>query len=81
MAATNVVVVQRVYYIHILKKAICSTKTYEHNLLNNRYVVYKHQCHADAFGVFVCEDHDKLPWLYCVLLGHLNFMKNKMLCR
>ena len=36
-----------------------------HNLLDKNYVVYRHRCHMAAkFGVFVDEDHSRLPTSY-----------------
>ena len=55
------------YYINILKQELGAAKTYEHNLLDDRSVANRHRCHnimAAKFGVFVCEDHSKLPALY-----------------
>ena len=50
------------YYINILKQELGSAKTYEHNLPDEGFVVDRHQCHKLAkFGVFVDEDHNKLP--------------------
>ena len=53
------------YNINILKQELGTAKTYEHNLLDKNYVVYRHRCHMAAkFGVFVDEDHSKLPTSY-----------------
>ena len=44
---------------------INSAKTFEHNLLDEKYVVDRHRCHIAAkLCVFVDEDHIKLPTLY-----------------
>ena len=52
------------YYINTLKQEIGTAKTYEHNLLDKKYVVDRHRCYMAAkFGVFVDEDHSKLPTL------------------
>ena len=53
------------YYINTLKQTLSIVKTYEHNLLDERYVVDRHWCHIAAkFGVLIDEDHCKLPMLY-----------------
>ena len=50
------------YYINTLKQEVSTAKTYQHNLLDERSVVDRHQCHMAAnFDVFVDEDHSKLP--------------------
>ena len=54
-------------------KELGSAKTYEHNLLNERYVIDRHRCHMVArFGVLVDEDYDKLPTLYWLTKLGLN---------
>ena len=53
------------YYIYTLKQELSTASTYEHNLLDERYAVDRHRCNMAAnFGVFVDEDHNKLPTLY-----------------
>ena len=53
------------YYIKTLKQEHGIAKTYEHNLLDEKAVVDRNRCHLAAkFGVFVDEDHSKLPTLY-----------------
>ena len=53
------------YYINTLKQEFGTAKTFDHNLPDKKYVVERHQCHMAAkFGVFVDEDHSKLPTLY-----------------
>ena len=53
------------YFINVLKQELKSAKTYEHNLIEERPVLVRHRCHmATKFGVFVDENHDKLPTLY-----------------
>ena len=38
----------------IIKQALCTSKTYKHNLLDERSVVDRHRCHMAAkFGVFL----------------------------
>ena len=40
-------------------------KSYEHNKLDETSIVDRHRCHMAAkFGVFVDEDHSRLPTLY-----------------
>ena len=65
-AANNVVIVGKMYYINTLKQELSTAKTYEHNLLGARSVVDRHRCNMAAknFGVFVNDDHGKLPTLY-----------------
>ena len=55
---------ENVLHLH-RKQELGNAKTYEHNLLDEKYVVDTHRCHLAAkFGVFVDEDHRKLPTLY-----------------
>ena len=64
-AANNVVVVRKRYYINIQKQELSTAKTYEHNRLDETSIVDRHRCHMAAkFGLFVDEDHSKLPTLY-----------------
>ena len=50
------------YYINNLKQELSTVKTYEHRLLDERYFVDRHRCYMAAkLGVFVDEDHSKLP--------------------
>ena len=57
------------YYIDTLKQEISTAKTYEHNRLDETSIVDRHRCHMAArFGLFVDEDHSKLPTLYIVLV-------------
>ena len=52
------------YYINTIKQELGTAKIYEHNLLDEKYVVDRHRCHMAAkFGVFVYEDQSKLPTL------------------
>ena len=54
---------ENVLHLH-LKQELGTAKTYEDNLLDEKYVVDRHRCHLAAmFGVFVDEDHRKLPTL------------------
>ena len=53
------------YYINTLKQEFGTANAYEHNLPDEKSVVDRHRCHMTAkFGVFVYEDHCKLPTLY-----------------
>ena len=46
------------------KQELNRAKTYAHNLLDEKCVVDRHGCHMAAkFGVFVDENHDKIPAL------------------
>ena len=50
-----------------LKPELGTAKTYEHNLLDEKYVVDRHRCDMAAeFGVFVDEDHSNRPTLYWI---------------
>ena len=52
------------YYINTIQQDISTAKTYEHNKLDETSVVDKHWRHMVAkFGVFVDEEHSKLPTL------------------
>ena len=52
------------YYINTLKQELGAANIYEHNLLDEKSVVDGHRCHMAAkFGVFVDDDHSKLPML------------------
>ena len=56
------------YYINTLKQKLSTAKTYEHNRLDETSIVDRHRCHMAAkFGLFVDEDHSKLPTLYWLL--------------
>ena len=53
------------HYINTLRHELSTAKLYEHNRLDETSVVNSHRCHTAAkFGVFVDEDHSKLPTLY-----------------
>ena len=59
------------YYINTLNQEPCTYKTYEHNLLDERYVVDRHRCHIAAkFDVFVDGDHSKLLTSYWISQLH-----------
>ena len=63
------------HYINILKQELGSAETYVHNMLNGRSVIDRHQGHMTAmFGVFVDDNHGKLPTLY--LVDYLSTFKN-----
>ena len=49
------------YYISTLKQELGTARTYEHNLLDKKYIVDRYRCHvAVKFGVFVDGDHSKV---------------------
>ena len=53
------------YYVNTIKQELSTAKTYERNRLDETSVVDNHRCYMAAkFGVFVDEDHSKLPTLY-----------------
>ena len=53
------------YYINTLKQELSTAKTYEHNRFDETSIVDWHRCHMAAyFGLFVNEDHIKLPTLH-----------------
>ena len=53
------------YYINTLKQELSTAKIYEQNKLDKTSIVDRHRCHTAAkFGLFVDEDHSKLPTLY-----------------
>ena len=47
-AAKNDVVTRKMYYINTLGQELGSAKAYEHNLLEEKYVVDRHRCHMAA---------------------------------
>ena len=58
---------EKMYYINTLNQELSTTKSYENNLpvLEEKSVVDRHRCNMAAkFGVFVDEEHSKLPTLY-----------------
>ena len=68
------------YYINTLKQELSTAKTYEHNRLDETSVVDRHRCHmAFKFGVFVDEDHSKLPTLYCLPKRHTRPYKSRFI--
>ena len=71
-AANNVVVVWKRYYINTQKQELSTAKTYEHNRLDETSIIDRHRYHfiAAKFGVFVDEDHSKLPTLYLLPKVH-----------
>ena len=79
-AANNVVVVWKRYYINTLKQELSTAKTYEHNRLDETSIVDRHQCHMAAkFGLFVDEDHSKLPTLYWLPKRHKRSYKSRFI--
>ena len=64
-------VVLKTCYINTQKKEFSTANTYEHNFLDEMYVVERHQCHMAAkFGVFVDGDQSRLFTLYCLPKFH-----------
>ena len=58
------------YYINTLKQELGTANTYEH-LLDEKSVIERHRCQMGAkFGVFVDQDHSKLPTLYWLPKHH-----------
>ena len=52
-------------YINTLKQELSTSKAYEHNRLDKTSIFDRHRCHMAAkFGLFVDEDHSKLPTSY-----------------
>ena len=57
--------IEFVTILTFLSKNLALRKTYKHNRLDETSIVDRHQCHMAAkFGLFVDEDHSKLPTLY-----------------
>ena len=50
------------YYIKTLKQKLSTAKTYEHNLLDEMYVIDRHRFYIAT--KFVNEEPSKLPMLY-----------------
>ena len=49
------------YYINTLKQELGTAKTFEHNILDEKYVIDIHRCQLAAkFGVFFDEDQSKV---------------------
>ena len=64
----------------ILKQELGTAKAYEHNLLDERSVVYRHWCHMAAkFGVFVDKDHRKVPTSYWLPKLHKILYKSRFI--
>ena len=57
-----------------------AVRTYEHNRLDETSIVDRHRCHmATKFGVFVDEDHSKLPTLYWLPKLHKRPYKSRFI--
>ena len=55
---------EKMYYINTLKQELSIAKTYGHYRLGETFIANRHRCHMAAkFGLFVDEDHRKLPTL------------------
>ena len=79
-AANNVVVVRKGYYINTLKQELSTAKTYESNRLDDSSIVDIHWCHMAAkFGLFVDEDHSKLPTIYWLPKLHKRPYKSRFI--
>ena len=62
------------------KHALSTAKTYEHNRLDESSIVDRHRCHMAAkFGLFVDEDHSKLPTLYWLPKLHKRPYKSRFI--
>ena len=73
-------VVWKRYYINTLKQELSTAKTYEHNRLDETSIVDRHRCHmAATFGLFVDEDHSKLPTLYWLPKLHKRPYKSRFI--
>ena len=71
---------EKVLYIYTLKHELSTVKTYEHNRLDETSIVDRHRCHMAAkFGLFVDEDHSKLPRLYCLPKLHKRPYKSRFI--
>ena len=66
--------------INTLKQELSTAKTYEHNRLDKTSIVDRHRCHmATKFGLFVDEDHSKLPTLYWLPKLHKRPYKSRFI--
>ena len=66
--------------INTLRQELRTAKTYEHNLFDERSVVFRHRCHMAAkFYVLVDGDHSQLPVLYCSSEVHKRAYKSRIL--
>ena len=55
-------------------------QTYEHNRLDERSIVDRHRCHmAVKLGLFVDEDHSKLPTIYSLPTLHKRPYKSRFI--
>ena len=64
------------YYINTLKQELST----EHNLVEEKSVVDRHRCNMAAkFGVFVDEDHSKLPTLNWLAKLHKRPYKSRFI--
>ena len=63
-----------------LKQELSTSKTYEHNRLDETSIVDRHRCHMAAkFGLFDDEDHIKLPTLYWLPKLHKRPYKSRFI--
>ena len=78
--ANNAVVVLKRYFINTLKQELSTAQTYEHNRLDETSIVDRHRCHmAVKIGVFVDEDHSKLPTIYWLPKLHKRPYKSRFI--
>ena len=67
-------------YINTLKQEFSTAKTYEHNRLYETSIVDRHRCYMAAkFGLFVDEDHSKLPTIYWLPKLHKQPYKSRFI--
>ena len=63
-----------------IKQELSTAKIYEHNRLDDTSIVDRHRCHMAAkFGLFVDEDHSKLPTLYWLPKLHKRPYKSRFI--
>ena len=81
IAANNVVVVWRLYYINTLKRELVDTNAYKlQPSLSERMIVDGHGCHtALHFSVKAKENLDKVPTLYWLPKLHKNPYKARFI--
>ena len=71
---------KKILYFNTLKQELSTAKTYEHNMLDKTSIVDRHRCHMAAkFGLFVDEDHSKLPTLYWLPKLHRRPYKSRFI--
>ena len=79
-AANNAVIVRKRYCINTLQQELSTAKTYEHNGLDETSMVDRDRCRMAAkSGLFIDEDHSKLPTLYWLLKLHKRPYKSRFI--